>query len=149
MKYTDRKTSSKPSTATVSSDEGSDISEAETLSTGEEQFSTLTSYNGQKQYQPPDLTKTDAKFGAKKRNLLKLLQEELSKVLKKMTDYQSEIDWLNKSLAAQIRKLAEAVSKDSAATAKKDAKKDGGIGKKRLHTYGELELSAKKGSTQV
>ena len=145
MKYTDRKTSSKPSTATVSSDEGSDISEAETLSSGEDQFSTLTSYNGQKKYRPPDPTKTDAKFRAKKRNLLKSLQEELSKVLKKMTDYQSEINWLNKSLAAQKRKLAEAVSKDSAATVKKDAKKDSGIGKKRLHTYGEWELSVKKG----
>ena len=71
VKYTDRKTWSKPSTATVSSDEGSDVLEAETLSSGEEQFSTLTSYDGQKQYLPPDPTKTDAKFGAKKRNLLK------------------------------------------------------------------------------
>ena len=105
VKYTDRKTSLKPSTATVSSDEGSDISEAETLSSGEEQFSTLTSYDGQKQYRPPDPTKTDAKFGAKKRNPLKSLQEELSKVSKKMTDYQSEINRLNKSLAAQKRKL--------------------------------------------
>ena len=145
VKYTDRKTSSKPSTAVVSSDEGSEVSEAETLSSGEEQFSTLTSYDGQKQYRPPDPTKTDAKFGAKKRNLLKSLQEELSKVSKKMTDYQSEINWLNKSLAAQKRKLAEAVSKDSVATVKKDAKKDGRIGKKRLQTYGEWELLAKKG----
>ena len=116
VKYTDRKTSSKPSTAAVSSDEGSDDSEGEILSSGEEQFSILTSYNGQKQYRPPDPTKTDAKFGAKKKNLLKSLQEELSKVLKKMTDYQSEINWLNKSLAAQKRKLAQAVNKDSAAT---------------------------------
>ena len=145
VKYTDRKTSSKPSRATVSSDEGSDVSEAETLSSGEEQFSTLTSYDGQKQYPPPDPTKTDAKFRAKKRNLLKSLQEELSKLSKKMTDYQSEINQLNKSLTAQKRNLAEAVSKDSMATAKKDARKDGGIGKKRLHTYGEWELSAKKG----
>ena len=38
VKYTDRKTSSKPSTATVSSDEGSDDLEAEILSSGEEQF---------------------------------------------------------------------------------------------------------------
>ena len=64
---------------------------------------------------------------------------------KKMTDYQSEINWLNKSLTGQKRKLAEAVSKDGEATAKKDGKKDGGIGKKRLQTYGEWELSAKKG----
>ena len=145
VKYTDWKTSSKPSTATVSSDEGSEVSEAETLSSGEEQFSTLTSYDGQKQYRPPDPTKTDAKFGAKRRNSLKSLQEELSKVSKKMTDYQSEINRLNKSLAAQKRKLAEAVSKDGVATMKKDAKKDGGIGKKRLQTYGKWELSAKKG----
>ena len=144
VKYTDRKPSSKPSTATVSLDEGSEVSEAETLSSGEEQFSTLTSYDGQKQYRPPDPTKTDAKFGEKKRNPLKSLQE-FSKVSKKMTDYQSEINWLNKSLAAQKRKLAEAVSKDGAATAKKDEKKDGGIGKKRLQTYGEWELSAKNG----
>ena len=115
------------------------------MSSGEEQFSTLTSYDGQKQYRPPDPTKTDAKFGAKKRNPLKSLQEELSKVSKKMTDYQSEINRLNKSLAAQKRKLTEAVSKDGTATAKKDGKKDGRIGKKRLQTYGEWELSAKKG----
>ena len=63
VKYTDRKPSSKLSTATVSSDEGSEVSEAETLSSGKGRFSTLTSYDGQKQYQPPDPTKTDAKFG--------------------------------------------------------------------------------------
>ena len=92
MKYTDRKTSSKPSAATVSSDEGSDDSEAEILSSGEEQFSTLTSYDGQKQYRPPDPTKTDAKFGAKKKNPMKSLADELSKVLKKMSEYQAEIN---------------------------------------------------------
>ena len=81
----------------------------------------------------------------KKKNPLKSLEEELSKVSKKMTDYQSEINRLNKSLAAQKRKLAEAVNKDSTATAKKDAKKEGRVGKKSLHTYGEWELSAKKG----
>ena len=123
--------------------------EAEILSSGEEQFSTLTSYDGQKQYQPPDPTKTDEKFRAKKKNPLKSLEEELSKVSKKMADYQSEINRLNKSLAAQKRKLAEAVTKDSTETAKKDAKKEGRVGKKSLHTYGEWELSAKKGSTQV
>ena len=115
------------------------------MSSGEEQFSTLTSYDGQKQYQPPDPTKTDAKFGAKKKNPLKSLENKLSKVSKKMTDYQSEITRLNKTLAAQKRKLAEAVTKDSAATAKKDAKKEGRVGKKSLLTYGEWELLAKKG----
>ena len=115
------------------------------MSSGEEQFSTLTSYNGQKQYRPPDPTKTDAKFGAKKRNLLKSLQEELSKVSKKMTDYQSEINRLNKSLAAQKRKLAEAVSKDGMATTKKDDKKDSGIGKKSLQHMGSGNCWLKKG----
>ena len=41
--------------------------------------------------------------------------------------------------------MAETVSKDSTATTKKEEKKDGGIGKKRLQTYGEWELLAKKG----
>ena len=149
VKYTDRKTWLKPSTATVSSDEGSDVSEAETLSSGEEQFSTLTSYDGQKQYRPPDPTKTDAKFGAKKRNLLKSLQEELSKVSKKMTDYQSEINRLNKSLTAQKRKLAEAVSKDSTATTKKDAKKKAGLARRDCTHMGSGNCQLKKGSTQV
>ena len=67
-----------------------------------------------------------------------------------MAGYQSEISQLNKSLAAQKRKLAEAVTKDSVATAKKDAQKvrlgkEGRVGKKSLHTYGEWELLAKKG----
>ena len=149
MKYTDRKTSLKPSTATVSSDEGSDVLEAETLWSGEEQFSTLTSYDGQKQYRPPDPTKADAKFGAKKRNPLKSLQEELSKVSKKMTDYQYEISQQNKSLTAQKRKLAEAASKDSAATAKKDAKKKVGLVRRDCRHMGSGNCQLKKGSTQV
>ena len=144
MKYTDRKTSSKPSAATVSSDEGSDDSEAEILSSGEEQFSTLTSYDGQKQYRPPDPTKTDAKFGAKKKNPMKSLADELSKVSKKMSEYQAEINWLNKSLASQKRKLAAvAAGKDSAATAMEDAPKkmkvakEGRVGEKSLQRYDE------------
>ena len=76
-------------------------------------------------------------FRGKKKNPLKSLQDELSKVSKKMTDYQSEINQLNKSLTAQKRKLAEAVNKDSTATMKKDAKKEGRVGMKSLHTYGE------------
>ena len=152
VKYTDRKTSLKPSAATVSSDEGSDNSEAEILSSGEEQFSTLTSYDGQKQYRPPDPTKTDAKFGARKKNPMKSLAEELTKVLKKMSDYQSEITRLQKSLTAQKRKLAAVeTGKDSTATTTEDAPKkvkvgkDGRVGKKSLHTYDEWAMSSKKG----
>ena len=87
----------------------------------------------------------------KKKNPLKSLEEELSKVSKKMADYQSEINRLNKSLSAQKRKLAEAVSKESAVTVTEDAQKkvklgkEGRVGKKSLHTYGEWALSSKKG----
>ena len=151
MKYTDRKTSSKPSTATVSSDEGSDDSEAEILSSGEEQFSTLTSYDGQKQYRPPDPTKTDAKFGAKKKNPMKSLADELSKVSKKMSKYQAEINRLTKCLASQKRKLAAvAAGKDSAATVTEDAPKklkvakEGRVGEKSLQRYDEWAASSKK-----
>ena len=151
VKYTDRKTSSKPSAATVSSDEGSDDSEAEILLSGEEQFSTLTSYNGQKQYRPPDPTKTDAKFGVKKKNPMKSLADELSKVSKKMSEYQAEINQLNKSLASQKRKLAAvAAGKDSTATATEDAPKklkvakEGRVGEKSLQRYDEWAASSKK-----
>ena len=151
IKYTDRKTSSKPSTATVSSDKGSDDSEAEILLSGEEQFSTLTSYDGQKQYRPPDPTKTDAKFGAKKKNPMKSLADELSKVSKKMSEYQAEINRLTKCLASQKRKLATvAAGKDSAATATEDAPKklkvakEGRVGEKSLQRYDEWAVSSKK-----
>ena len=122
------------------------------MSSGEEQFSTLTSYDAQKQCRPPDPTKTDAKFGAKKKNPMKSLADELSKVSKKMSDYQSEITWLQKSLAAQKRKLAAVeAGKDSAATTTEDALKklkvgkEGRVGKKSLHTYDEWAMSSKKG----
>ena len=81
---------------------------------------------------------------------MKSLEEELSKVSKKMSDYQSEINQLQKSLAAQKRKLA-AVGKDSAATAAEDAPKkvkvgkEGRVGKKSLHTYDKWALSSRKG----
>ena len=151
VKYTDRKTSSKPSAATVSSDEGSDDSEAEILLSGEEQFSTLTSYNGQKQYRSPDPTKTDTKFGAKKKNLMKPLADELSKLSKKMSEYQAEINRLQKSLASQKRKLAAVeAGKDSAATVIEDAPKklkvakEGRVGEKSLQRYDEWVASSKK-----
>ena len=151
VKYTDRKTSSKPNAATVSFDEGSDDSEPEILLSGEEQFSTLTSYDGQKQYRPPDPTKTDAKFGAKKKDPMKSLADELSKVLKKMSEYQAEINRLNKSLASQKRKLAAvAAGKDSAATTTEDAPKklkvakEGRVGEKSLQRYDEWAASSKK-----
>ena len=81
---------------------------------------------------------------------MKSLEEELSKVSKKMSDNQSEINQLQKSLTAQKRKLA-AVGKDSLATVTEDAPKkvkvgkEGRVGKKSLHTYDEWALSSRKG----
>ena len=49
--------------AMVSSEEDSGD---ESCSSGEEQFSTLTSYDGHEQYKPLDKTKRDAKFGARR-----------------------------------------------------------------------------------
>ena len=66
-----------------------------------------------------------------------------------MTDYQSEINRLNKSLAAQKRKLAEAVTKDSVATTKKDAKKKAGLVRRVCTHMGSGNCRLKKGSTQV
>ena len=83
---------------------------------------------------------------------MKSLEEELSKVSKKMSDYQSEINRLQKSLTAQKRKLAAVgVGKDSTATTTEDAPKkvklgkEGRVGKKSLHTYDEWALSSRKG----
>ena len=68
---------------------------------------------------------------------------------KKMTDYQSEINRLNKSLVAQKRNLAEAVSKDGAATAKKDEKKRRRDWQEETADMGSGNCQLKKGSTQV
>ena len=68
---------------------------------------------------------------------------------KKMTDYQSEITQLNKSLAAQKRKLAEAVTKDGTATVKKDEKKMAGLVRRDCRHMGSGNCWLKKGSTQV
>ena len=64
VKYTDHKPSAMTSkqsmdNATISSDEESG---KELCTSGEENFSILTSYDGQKQYRPPDKMRTDSKF---------------------------------------------------------------------------------------
>ena len=83
---------------------------------------------------------------------MKSLADELSKVSKKMSEYQAEINRLNKTLTSQKRKLAAvATGKDSAATAMEDAPKkvklgkEGRVGKKSLHTYDEWAMSSEKG----
>ena len=82
---------------------------------------------------------------------MKSLVDELSKVSKKMSEYQAEINRLNKSLTSQKRKLAAvAAGKDSAATATEDAPKklkvakEGRVGDKSLQRYDEWAALSKK-----
>ena len=82
---------------------------------------------------------------------MKSLADELSKVSKKMSEYQAEINRLTRCLASQKRKLAAvAAGKDSAATATEDAPKklkvakEGRVGEKSLQRYDEWAASAKK-----
>ena len=67
VKYTEWKptatTSKNVDKVTISSDEESG---EESCSSGEEHFSTLTSYDGHEQYRPPDKTRREAKFSAKR-----------------------------------------------------------------------------------
>ena len=67
VKYTEWKTTAMTSKSmekvTISSEEDSGD---ESCSSGEEQFSTLTSFDGHEQYRPPDKTSREARFGAKK-----------------------------------------------------------------------------------
>ena len=67
VKYTERKPTASTrrgvDKATISSDEDSG---EESCSLGEENFSTLTSYDGQEQYRLLDKTRREAKFGAKR-----------------------------------------------------------------------------------
>ena len=67
VKYTEWKatvmTSKSMEKVTTSSEEDSG---EESCTSGEEQFSTLTSFDGHKQYRPSDKTRRKAKFGAKK-----------------------------------------------------------------------------------
>ena len=82
---------------------------------------------------------------------MKSLADELSKVSKKMSEYQAEINRLTKCLTSQKRKLAAvAAGKDSAATATEDAPKklkvakEGRVGEKSLQRYDEWAASSKK-----
>ena len=67
VKHTERKvtamTSKSVDKVTISSDE--ELGE-ESCSLGEENFSTLTCYDGHQQYRPPDKMRREAKFGAKR-----------------------------------------------------------------------------------
>ena len=99
--------------ATASSEEDSG---EESCSSGEEQFSTLTSFDGHEQYRPPDKTRKDARFGAKKRDAaaedsiqftMQPLKDQFSKVMKKLSKQEKTIKILKLSNVVQKQKLAE------------------------------------------
>ena len=114
VKYTERKatamTSKSMDKASISSE---DDSGDETCMSGEEQFTTLTSYDGHEQYRPPDKTRREPKFGAKKQDqdsvhdAMWSLKDEFSKVMKKLSDQEKTIKSLKLSNATQKQKLAE------------------------------------------
>ena len=118
VKYTDCKPSAMTSKqsvdkATISSDEESG---EESCTLGVENFSTLTSYDGQKQYRLLDKMRIDSKFGAKRckggmqcsaEDPMKSLKDQFSKVSKKMSEQETLIKKLQLSNAAQKTKLAE------------------------------------------
>ena len=148
VKFSERKSSKTSETAAVvSSEEESDDSDAQIIgSSDEEEFTTLTSGDGRKQYRPPDKTRIDAKFGANKKknsNPFKNLQDQLTKVSKKVTGYKSEINRLRNEISAHKKKLY-AITKDSTSTAtgvQPKVSSDGLIEKKSLQTYGEWEMT--------
>ena len=118
VKYTNHKPSAMTSKqsvdkATNSSDEESG---EESCSSGEENFSTLTTYDGQQQYRPLDKTRTESKFSAKRhtggmqssaQDAMKSLKDQFSRVSKKMSEQETLIKKLQLSNAAQKKKLAE------------------------------------------
>ena len=62
VKYTERKATAMTSKSISSEEDSGD----ESCLTGEDQFTTLTSYDGHEQYKPPDKTRREPRFGAKR-----------------------------------------------------------------------------------
>ena len=62
VNYTEWKATAMTSKSISSEEDSGD----ESCSTGEDQFTTLTSYDGHKQYKPPDKTRREPRFGAKR-----------------------------------------------------------------------------------
>ena len=89
-----------------------DESGDESCTSGEEQFS----FDGHEQYRPPDKTRKDARFGAKKQDAvaedsvqftMQPLKDQFSKVTKKLSEQEKTIKILKLSNAVQKQKLAE------------------------------------------
>ena len=85
-------------------------------SSGEENFSTLTSYDGQEQYRLPDKTRKEARFGAKRQEpavedfiqvTMWSLKDQFSKVTKKISEQETIIQKLKLSNAAKKKKFLE------------------------------------------
>ena len=139
VKFTERKSSKQ-----VSSEDASDDSDAALVvgSSDEEDFTTLTSGDGRKQYRPPDQTRSEARFGAKKTkgDTLKGLKQQLGNVTRKMSNYKTVINRLTKEVDEQRKKLDAIGGADNTTKRKPGVSSEGRIGKAALQTYGEWEL---------
>ena len=141
VKFTDRKSSKQ-----VSSEDASDDSDAALVvgSSDEEDFTTLTSGDGRKQYRPPDQTRQEPRFGAKKNkggsDPIKCLKQQLGNVTRKMSNYKTEINRLTKEVDEQRKKLDEIGGADNTTKRKLGVSTEGRIGKAALQSYGEWEL---------
>ena len=139
VKFTDRKSSKQ-----VSSEDPTDDSDAALVvgSSDEEDFTTLTSGDGRKQYRPPDPTRSEARFGAKKTkgDSLKGLKQQLGNVTRKMSNYKTVINRLTKEVDEQRKKLDAIGGADNTTKRKPGVSSEGRIGKAALQTYGEWEL---------
>ena len=139
VKYTDRKSSKR-----VSSEEESEDSDAAlVVSSDEEDFTTLTSGDGRRQYRPPDQTRSEARFGAKKKggnDPIKNLQQQLGNVSKKISNYKCEISRLTKEVSEQKKKLEVLEGADTTKKGKQSASSEGRSGK-ALQSYSQWEKS--------
>ena len=135
--------------ATVSTDEESG---EESCSLGEENFSTLTSYDGQEQYRPPDKTRKEARFGAKRQEpaaedsiqfTMRSLKDQFSKIMKKLSEQEMLIQKLKLSNAAKKKKLLELgdVPGTMSTTKKKNVPKEGRLRIKPLQDCDEWAIS--------
>ena len=140
VKFTDRKSSKQ-----VSSEDASDDSDAALVvgSSDEEDFTTLTSGDGRKQYRPPDPTRSEARFGAKKTkggsDPIKCLKQQLGNVSRKMSNYKTEINRLTKEVDEQRKKLEVLGGADNTTKGKPGVSSAGRIGKAALQSYSEWE----------
>ena len=141
VKFTERKSSKQ-----VSSEDASDDSDAALVvgSSDEEDFTTLTSGDGRKQYRPPDQTRQEPRFGAKKNkggsDPIKCLKQQMGNVTRKMSNYKTEINRLTKEVDEQRKKLDEIGGADSTTKRKPGVSTEGRIGKAALQSHGEWEL---------